>query len=310
MTRRLPTESLPDLPEPTIAAEITRVLVERETSIEVAIADARQSPDDTTVLFFLPWSEYVSRPDATDRYRSLATALSARVVALGNVGMGPGSSPLPSAMRRDIERGNFGSHERAHLTALQQLAIPLGNVSVIGYSLGTSLAARFARELDGRGSIDSLVLGEPVGMVRQPTIPLMGKFAHEIALWARDRRMVQRIHPTWMAPPTAYGATLGHFALHGRDYLAYPRGLATAPILPDLRRAYDKTIASDAPIRIINGGGSVISTTADNDRFARSLIETGFMNVAHDIYDGEAHGVIDVPRKIVAMITADPSGID
>ncbi len=298
MTRHLPIESLPDLPEPTIAAEITRVPVETD------VADARQSPDDPTVLFFLPWSEYVSRPDATDRYRSLATALSARVVALGNIGMGPGASSLPSAMRRDIERGNFGSHERAHLTALQQREISLGAVSIIGYSLGTSLAARFAREMDGKGTIDSLVLGEPVGTTRQSIVPLMGKFAQEILLWGRDRRTVQHIHPTWMAPPTAYGATLRHFAMHSGDYLAYPRGLAIAPIMPDLRRAYDSTITADAPLRIINGSGSVISTTADNDRFARSLIETGFMNVTHDTYDGEAHGVIDVPRKIVTMLTA------
>ncbi|MGB4762566.1 MAG: hypothetical protein WBP12_04405 [Candidatus Saccharimonas sp.] len=304
MTHHLSLELLPDLPEPTIAAEITRVPIESNVSIEVAMADARQSPDDSTVLFFLPWSEYVSRPDATDRYRSLAVAFSARVIALGNVGMGPGASPLPATLRQDIERGNFGGHERMHLEALQRLSIPLGNVSLIGYSLGTGLAARFARELEGYGTVDSLILGEPVGLTRQATLPLMGKFVHEILFWGRDRTMVRRIHPDWMAAPTSYGATLKHFATHSRDYMAYPRGLATAPIIPDLRVAYDRTIDPDTPIRIVNGGGSVISTTADNDKFARSLIEIGYMNVTHDIYDDEVHGVIDVPRKIVAMLAA------
>lgn len=304
MTYRLSLESLPDLPEPTITTEITRVPVESEVSIDVAVADARQSPDDTTVLFFLPWSEYVSRLDASDRYRALATALSARVVALGNVGMGPGASTLPAAMRRDIERGNFGSHERMHIEALRQISIPLGNVSLIGYSLGTGLASRFARELDGHGTVDSLILGEPVGLTRQATLPLMTKFAREIALWGRDRKIVQQIHPKWMAAPTVYGATLKHIATHSRDYMAYPRGLATAPILPDLQVAYDRTIDPDVPIRIINGGDSVISTTGDNDKFARSLIELGYMNVTHDTYEGEAHGAIDVPRKIVAMLAA------
>lgn len=302
MNHRLTPESLPTLTEPTIPAVIKRVHIETNISLQVAIADARSCADDPTIVFFLPWSEYVTRPDATDRYRLLASALSSRVVALNNLGMGPGSSGLPSAMRRDIEHGNFGSHERVHLEALHRLAIPLANVSLMGYSLGTGLAARFARELDGYGTVDSLTIGEPVGITQQHTLPLMAKFAHEMTFWARDHRLSRKIHPEWMPSPTLYGATVQHFARHTRDYMAFPQGLATAPIINDLEAAYGRTIDPDTPIRIVNGGSSVISPTADNERFARTLATIGYTNITHDIYDGEVHGVIDVPRKIVAML--------
>lgn len=304
MKYHLTNESLPELPEPAVPATISHVHIEPGVTLDLAIADARQSPSDPTVLFFLPWSEYVARPDATDRYRLLATALSSRVIALSNLGMGPGAAHLPNGMRRDIEHGDFGSHERMHIEALHRLSVPLGHVSLMGYSLGASLAARFARELEGYGQVDSFTVGEPVGVVRQHTIPLMRKFAHEIMFWARDRSEMRKIHPDWMAPPTMYGATLRHFTANLRDYMAYPRGLATAPLVPDLRFAHDRTMAADIPIRLVNGGGSVISTTSDNERLALQLEETGYRNITHDVYVDEVHGAIDVPRKIIAMLTA------
>jgi pimeloyl-ACP methyl ester carboxylesterase len=272
--------------------------------------DGRTNPDASTVLFFQPWSEYVGHPDANGRYRLLAASLGARVVILDNLGMGPNSSRLPDSMRRDVERGDFGGNIAVQTEALRQLDIATDKVALMGYSLGTAMAASFARSLADKGTVESIVFGEPVGTRRQHTTKLIGKFAQEIALWARDYSERRKLHPKWMGVPTTNLTSVRLFFTEIPQYMANARGLSTAPIATDMREALETSLSYDTPIRIANGGSSVISTTRENEQFAAYLRRIGYENVEHDVYDDVAHGVVAVPRKLVPMMLGEQSTID
>ncbi len=280
------------------------VSISGKIALDVSVADARRQPTDPTVLFFLPWSEYVARPDVGDRYRLIASAMGARVVALDNLGIGPNSSHLPVSMRRDIEHGNFSGNIAMQMDALQRLDISLAHISLAGYSLGTSMAACFAGELGAYGFIDSITLAEPVGITKQHTATLMRKFIVEMINWGKSYQDTRSVHPEWMQPSGLNHTTVWQGVTSPLEYMAYAKGLAKAPLLPSMVEAFGKSITSETRIRIINGGSSVISTTVENIQLTNDLRKLG-ATVQHDVYTGETHGVIDAPRKIVSMLVGN-----
>ncbi len=279
--------------------------LEDDLSIDIAVADGRRNENDPTTLFFLPWSEYVTRQDAADRQSMLAHAMCSRVVAVGNAGVGPNAGMFPASMKEDIKNGNFQSLAQAQIETLRKSDHDIrlhDGVSIMGYSLGTTIAARFVRELDDSAAINSLTFLEPVGMTPQSSASLVSKFAKETMAWGSVYSETKQIHPEWMARPGLSAEPLKYMCKN-LFYFSYIQGLSKAPMLVDLEVAREaNALRPSTPIRIVNGSKSVISTSKENDGLANSLQGYGFQDVEHDIYIGESHGVIDVPRKLASII--------
>ena len=101
------------VPQQTISPPLFRgVLRTRQTaegkSIDIFTADSgARTSGNGTIIFGLPWSEYVARPDASDRYRIMAQETRTRVQAVDNVGFGDGTSSLTHAQAETIRAGDI-----------------------------------------------------------------------------------------------------------------------------------------------------------------------------------------------------------
>ena len=300
-----------DKPPAQSRATVETIETDSGLSLDIAVADARRDKDGPTNLFFLPWSEYVSREDALDRQSMIAHATGARVISLGNIGIGPTADKLPRSMKKKIAKGDFSEVAKAQIDALSKSKheIDLDGISLTGYSLGAAVLSRFARELKGNHTIGSITLLEPVGIVDQPAWSIVRKFIHEAANFDKVYPERKDIHPEWMAMPGLRTEAVKDM-LNKQFYLSYIKGLSKAPILNDLIMAYrNGSLSKDTPIRTINGSESVISPTEENVYMERVLRIYGLESIQRDVYKGDSHAVIDVPRRLASILLDDRRGM-
>lgn len=294
-----------DIPEPNFKMELLTHTTDDGFDYGAAVADGRKTPDDPTMLFLLPWSEYAARPDAADRYRMIASQLGARVIAIDNMGVGPHASRIPREFNRQFRQGDFSANTERQAQILQHIVPDLGRLSLMGYSfsMGGAMMASLLNQLPDDVHVDRMLLMETVGIRRQAVGALMAKFVLESRRWNSEYIKHDAWQVDWMnRPGENAGALPLQMVRSPAGYYSYPVGLAKGNLLADLSAAYGRAFNADTHVAVISGNDSIVSTPADNDYLAEQFHALGVKNVYRDRLVGESHGLIDAPRKLAAML--------
>jgi pimeloyl-ACP methyl ester carboxylesterase len=150
------------------------------------------------ILAFMGFRAYVE-PFELQRFRLLAELWDAQITVVDIPGCGYGRGKLRPHERRPLVRGDFSAVARRMVAAAQQHhpALRTAPVTVLGYSLGASLAASAA----GHRMIptDCVVLVEPVSIRRWPVWRLLA------AVHAENAKIDQFVarnagRPNYVAP--------------------------------------------------------------------------------------------------------------
>ena len=294
-----------DIEEPSFSTDVQTYRTYSGLSLDVAVADGRKQKTDPTVLFFLPWSEYVARPDASDRYRVMAETMGARVIALDNLGVGNGTSELPPAIAKDVAKGNFMANAETQLEVVKDnLGVNLGHAALFGYSLGAGIAASFAKAMDEKDHIDRLTLMETVGARQQSMGALALRFARESIRWNRAYINNDALQVDWMSRPGSDPTMLRRMRKAPAGYYAYPLGLSTGnAVVPNLEAAFEHGVLSDASsISVVHGSKSIVSPRSENEYLINQLRDMNSADVSEIVLVNESHGVLDGPRKFVQTL--------
>lgn len=148
---------------------------------------------ETTWVQLLPWSEYTSRADALARHASMAKALG-HLITIDTPGIGWQTSNLTPGLRKDVAKGNLHGIAEIQWEALMSTRQQaLGKVSLLGYSMGTALAAAFVRAAPGKVDIDTVALVEPMADAPTNLVALGNNLWHD----SRVRRDYRAMNPPW-----------------------------------------------------------------------------------------------------------------
>lgn len=269
--------------------------------LDMATADGRASQSSETIVNFLPWSEYVKRPDATDRYRVMADVLGVKLISIDNLGVGDGTSTLPSTIRQVVQQGNFYPVSQMQHEALlsEKSTHELGSVSLMGYSLGANMAASFAASAPESTRVDRLMLWETIGVQRQSSASLAIKFGLEALKW----QSYYSENPAWMHQPGSDPTMWSRMRAAPAGYSDYPRGLVHGTVLADLIEAREREIIDDqTEIILMSNTKSRVSSLADNGYLVENLIANGMVPRVWDQYVGESHGMIDSTMRVKSAL--------
>lgn len=290
-----------NMSEPDNQAVLNTRTTDEGYCFDVSTVDSRTAESGETMVQMLAWSGYTARPDEIDRSRIIADTLSTRLISVDNLGVGEGTSRIPSDIRRELQHGDFESVSRLQWEALMQdeTVRNLGNLSVIGYSLGAGMAASFAATAPEGIHIDRLFLWETVGVRRQPVTMLTAKFGVEALKW--NRYFPE--NPEWMHRPGNDPTMLSRMKAAPAGYSDYPRGLAHGTVLADLIQAREREIIDDqTEIILMSNTKSRVSSLADNGYLVENLIANGMVPRVWDQYVGESHGMIDSTMRVKSAL--------
>lgn len=182
---------------------------------------------ERVIINCLPWSEYTLRPDANARYNIMAKYADALVLSVDNPGVGLHNSRLTRYQRRMLREGSLEPFAAMQHEALRKVAektgINLARASIVGYSLGTVMAANLAPLLDPR----HVTLIEPVGDATvKPYSELTHSFLHDAT---RDAQYKEE-NPRWFKelqtnlPPQKLPLyDYLHMMAHGGNFTSYEK---------------------------------------------------------------------------------------
>lgn len=290
-----------DMSEPDNQAVLGTRTTAEGYNFDVSTVDSRTTESGETIVQMLAWSGYTARPDEIDRSRILADTLRAHLVSIDHLGVGDGTSQIPTYLRPEIQHGNFGSVSRLQWDVLRQEgSVPsLGSLSVLGYSLGAAMAASFVATAPEGTKIDRLFMWETVGVRRQPVAALVAKFGVEALKW--NRYFPE--NPEWMHQPGNDPTMLLRMKNGPAGYVDYPRGLAHGTVLADMIQAREREIIDgQTEIILMSNMKSRVSSLADNGCLAENLINNGMKPKVWDQYLGESHGMIDSTMRLKSAI--------
>jgi pimeloyl-ACP methyl ester carboxylesterase len=276
--------------------------LESGVRLNTITADGRKNDSDPTFIATLPWSEFVTRPDAADRYAIIADELDARVIAVDNLGVN-GRSRIPRTIARDIRQGNFDGLSSVQWEALHEIDTNLGQtaLSLFGYSLGGTVAMSLAKNAPTGIHFDSLLMAETVGVKSRSPRSLGRAFLAEMKEWEK----YWPENPEWMHGPKNDPKMIGRIATHLPGHIYYPLGLSRGTLLQTVEDAYGKSIDSTTKVHVMSGEMSIVSPISDNLLLASKFIEIGVEQVSMNVFLGESHGMIDsVNRLVPALETA------
>jgi pimeloyl-ACP methyl ester carboxylesterase len=247
----------------------------------------------------LPWSEFVARPDATDRYAIIADELNARVIAIDNLGVS-GQSKLPRSMARDVRRGNFDGLSSVQWEALRQVDCHLGQcaLAMFSYSLGGMVAMSLAKNAPDDIYFHSVMMAETVGVEASSVADLGLSFAREMGEWKK----YWHENPSFMHQPGNDSKIIGRMATHMTGHSFYPIGLAKGTLLETIEQAFGRSIDDATEVNIMSGEMSVVSPVANNGLLAEKFSELGVEHVTQDVFLGESHGMIDSVNRLVPAL--------
>lgn len=267
--------------------------------LDTVTADGRLVDNQPTMIVTLPWSEFVARPDAKDRYAAIAQELEMRVIAIDNVGVS-GKSRMPRSLGQDIKRGNFDGVSMLQWEALMNVDVNLGKsaLAMFSYSLGGAIAMSLAKNAPRDLRFKSLVLAETVGVRPMTLKPLTSAFLKEMEAWKK----YWPENPEWMHKPGNDPKMLGRMATHIAGHLTYPLGLTQGSLLDMVEVAVGHSVDEDTTVHVISGEKSTVSSVEDNAILAAKFNELGVSEVTQDVLLSESHGMIDSVNRLVPAL--------
>lgn len=157
-------------------------LAPSSAGLTVAVTDGRvlgRGPTFVVAQGFLAWIE----PFEMQRFRLIAQLLAARLIVVETPGCGTGGARLSWPQRRGLLAGNFRGPAARMFGAAAALLNPGETVSVLGYSMGASVAVALAEAAARAGfPVQDLVLVEPVALRRWRLRQLVAA-AHRESRW-------------------------------------------------------------------------------------------------------------------------------
>lgn len=150
---------------------ITRHLIEGLGVTEISPVGNRSAAGRTLIATL---GAFAVAGDELDRYRGIAAARDGRVLLVETPGWHPDHPPLTARARSCLLTGSFSGVAAQQWRSLERLLDPDEPVSLVGYSLGSSLAAALAIGLTGIGRRPAhLCLVEPVAVAPVDPITLL-----------------------------------------------------------------------------------------------------------------------------------------
>ncbi|GEM_PF-6198131 len=263
--------------------------------LQKAVVDREGGSDH--VLFGLPWSEFVSRPDALMRYAIMAEAMdAAQFTAIDTPGIGPHARPLPHETSRLIRAGDFSLVAEAQWQAVDPKQ---SEYTVIGYSQSVALSAAMAATAPESTFVKKIVLWEGLTKSHSP-VTIMARFALEAAKWGSyfDE------NADWMTRPGSGPILPKEKLLHSSAYLTYPIGLAKAPVFDDMKTAREREIINETTeVYVISGNQSHVAPEKEAAEFAMRLYRELGLSGVRLVLLNESHGLIDSSNKVAQILS-------
>jgi pimeloyl-ACP methyl ester carboxylesterase len=230
----------------------------------VGRADARRQ-----VLLFMGFLACVE-PFELQRFAVLAAEWDAQVTVVDTPGCGYGGARLTKTERRACRRGDFTPIARrmVHSAQLQHHRLRRGPVTVVGYSMGASLAAAAAAD-PGLLRVSNMILVEPVAMRRWNLLGLLNSVRDEDRVIDEylDRNVAfpdavppsdRRNEP----PPSTFRLDLAHLGF----------ALSRGQLAPDLLRA---NAIQQFSVQVVHGVRSRLSRSAVVERLIKVCRRAG-----------------------------------
>ncbi len=219
--------------------------------VHVAMVGEPDAP--RKVLLFMGMRACID-PIEMRRCALLAEQWGARIIVSDLPGCGLGASRLTKQDRVALRRGRFHSISRRMVRSAQEVNPLLRQTptTVVGYSLGASLAAAAAADA-GLLNVDQLLLVEPVAVRRRNPLQLL-----------RVVHVEDRATPAAVEQPSSGCSDAPIRADLARLGWALSRGLLAADIL-------SASHFQDFSVQLAHGRSSRLCTQRDTDRILRIL---------------------------------------
>lgn len=268
---------------PYVSERHESVRLEKNQRLGVSIYN--EADDKDTVVQFLAWSGYGTRPDEIQRGKAMAKALDATLVTVDTPGVGMTNSNLSFRQLGDLYSGRIDELSEMQVAALQGAHVDLGRLSIFGYSLGTVLSAAAIPHLPSETMIEKLALIEPVSIAKTPWLKLGTDFLLE---GSKDKDY-KAANPEWyrkhkeVFPSKQIGALIQYM-----NFMARNEGFGNLDDGGIIARGADTTVVSAEDSRLL-------STLAAEQLAAR-------LNAEHWVMKGENHAVLNDLGRITGLL--------
>ena len=268
---------------PYVSERHESIRLERNQRLGVSIYN--EADDKDTVVQFLAWSGYGTRPDEIQRGKAMAQALDATLVTVDTPGVGPTNSNLNFRQLGDLYDGHLGELSEMQVVALQGAHVDLGRLSIFGYSLGTVLSAAAVPHLPTDISVEKLALIEPVAIAQTHWL----KLSTDFLLDGMKDKEYKSANPEWyrkhkeVFPTKQTGALVQYM-----NFMA--RNEAFGPL------EHNGTVARGADTTVVSAEDSRLLSFSNAEQLATRL------GAEHWVLKGENHAVLNDLGRITRLL--------
>lgn len=262
----------------------------------VYLADSTLSDGGSPVaMLFSQWSDYCERTKQQGRTEVLADHIKGLAVAVDNPGVSPQADPMSSEIKQALKEGDLSKVSRLQWdavgTALDQKGYDFGDVErLVGYSLGSHLAASAAKHAPGEVGLSQLDLFEtPVINKKASQAKTMATLAMRFLAHGGDK-LTETIaaNPDWAARCRDEDPLLLPKMVLQRPagLWQYPRAI-THPkndIISDLMSASHRSLR-EAVVTVSATDADKVSPIGDNERLVQRLDSAGLSVMGFEIMD-------------------------
>ena len=270
--------------------------VDGELRGPVYLADSTLSDGESPVaVLFSQWSDYGERAKQQGRTEVLADHIKGLAVAVDNPGVSPHADPMSLEIKQALKEGDFSRGSMLQWDAvgeaLDQKGRGFGDVGrLIGYSLGSHLAASAAKHAPGEVSLSQLDLLEtPVISKKTSQAKTMATLAMRFLAHGGDK-LTETIaaNPDWAARCRDEDPLLLPKMVLQRPagLWQYPRAI-THPdndITSDLMSARHRSLR-EAVVTVSATDADKVSPIKDNERLVQRLGSAGLSVMGFEIID-------------------------
>lgn len=271
------------IPAPDVSERYERVDLPEGQRLGVSVYN--EGDDKDTIVQFLAWSGYASRPDEIQRGKVMAAALDATLVTVDNPGVGLDNSFLSRPQLNNLRNGAIEELSAMQVAALERVKANLADISLFGYSLGTVMASAAMAHLPSETRVKKLALIEPVA-IEKTSVPELslafmldglkdGGYKVENPDWYRQHKEVF---------PTKQIAALYRYV----QFMANNKGFVGLDS--------DGVIAHGADTTVVSAENSRVTSLDNAKRLASRL------SAEHWVMQGENHSMLNGLGRITLLL--------